>query len=50
MTGTQPGWWYEPAMCCWHFHDSRGERVATVTDEAYFRAGFTPRDLVLATS
>jgi hypothetical protein len=50
VIGTRPGWWHNPALCVWDFHDCRGRRVARITDEAYFRARVSPRDLVLATS
>ena len=47
---TQPGYWHDPAMCTWKMYDGRGQLVAVITDEAYARAGFSPRDLTLATS
>lgn len=47
---TRSGIWHDFTMCAWRFYDSRGQQVAIITDEAYDRVGFTPRDIVLATS
>lgn len=48
--GTQPGWCRDFARCYWYFYDRRGQRVATITDEAYALVGLTPRDIVMASS
>ncbi len=47
---TQPGWAHDFVRCYWRFYDERGRKVATISDEAYERAGVNPRDLILVTS
>lgn len=46
MIGTEPGWWHDFAWCCLRFYDRRGQQVAVITDEAWCRAGISPRALV----
>jgi len=50
MYGTQPGWYHDFCCCYWRFYNGRGEEVAVISDEAYARGNFTPRDIVLASS
>lgn len=50
MIGTQSGWWHDPCWRYWRFYDRRGQEIATISDEAFARERFSPRDIVLASS